>query len=81
MKDEDLKFEEIETSHTLGREGRYYDAQDQLLKVVPSVRKLAPHWSQLSGDKQSACKQENARGIGYVPATSSQTRSVYHARY
>ena len=42
MKDEDLKFEEIETSHTLGREGRYYDAQDQLLKVVPSVRKLGP---------------------------------------
>jgi hypothetical protein len=42
MKDEDPKFEEIETSHTLGREGRYYDAQDQLLKVVPSVRKLGP---------------------------------------
>ena len=25
MKDEDLKLEEIETSHTLGGSGRYYD--------------------------------------------------------
>ena len=45
------------------------------------MRKRVPHWSHLSGDTQSVWKQQNARGIGYVAVTSSQTRSVYHPRY
>ena len=45
------------------------------------MRKLAPHCPQLSGDTQSAWQQQNARGIGYVVVTSSQTRSVHHPRH
>jgi hypothetical protein len=57
--------------------------QDWLLKVVPTVRKLSPHWTQLSGDTQSVWKQQNTRGIGCVDVTSSQTRSVpwHHSRH
>jgi hypothetical protein len=39
---------------------------DKLLKVVPPVRTLAPHWPQLPGEAQSAWKQKNAGGTGYV---------------
>ena len=35
----------------------------------------------MSGDTYSVWKQQNARGIGYVTDTSSQTRSVHHPRH
>ncbi len=36
------------------------------LEVVPTVRKLAPHWSQLSGDTKSVWKQQNERPRSWV---------------
>jgi hypothetical protein len=50
-------------------------------KLSRPLSKLVPHWSQLPGDTQSVWKQQNTRGIGYVPDTSPQTRSVHHPRH
>ncbi len=59
-----------------GRQG-----QNLLLKVVPPVRTLATHWPQWSGETESAWKQKNTSGTGYVSVRSSQTRWVHHPRH